>query len=851
MNKHELRSAYDKLALSARFKAETHEKLTQGFGKLQETIPAEIEGEQEMKAFSLSQPQNPKWGAAVGIAAAAVVALGIWGAVSLSDRDASQLNPQTDEAGASSISETHESSEEWHYKFETWEYTYPIRETKETNVSEDSDETPYMMDTYMHYFPSYHTNRTEYNADILDIIPFDMTIDLPSDWSLTEPDTAIGGFAPMYVINGEGETVAVIDYNIYEKSFQAYGQPNYYRAVYNQLMLGSMVSWDFEYTPVVQTEHSQNATCQIMHHDPTTNETTYSDGILAYSDDLLCYVNISFNVDISDELQRNIAKSIKLSRKYDQIADHLSNMWCQNRVQAEKPLKGTICVNTVTYNGGAAVILSSPVADSEGCSVMLFQYSGSKYHGFWVCSELFDYYSIDDHGGAGWITFYSENSQTEPRELILNGKLKIPEATLLPLDSFETVSTEPDEWEKQMKVLITESFERTQQLELQGATAPTLYSYIDDTKYSFTLGSNTWANPEMTGEGAMFYYEQGLIADEIPFSVKETEVLLPEGAKIIDARLFGTDGVEYVLITDDNTVELLDLPVPSVLTLTVKFTNGTAQYHILRECDPSKTDAALAEPPQLCIEANGELYLTSMGRSEWTYNGMTTSASTYDGNPIVIPDSQWIDSVRVIIPEIEGAKIQSVTQHLDGYGSGPCLVTNDVIDFPDGGRLGNRYTITMEYPQGVCEYHFATEDVLTEPPHGYIQYQSGENTGEVMMMYKADYSWEYDNRGELTKHEGFDCGYPIDPYMLYEYGGAKPYTVSSYSDAIAIAQFSGGEIVSVTAYTPDGVSDELKFDKENGRISLPSDSAFKIFIVRIAYDTEDYRGRCNYYFFIE
>ena len=65
---------------------------------------------------------------------------------------------------------------------------------------------------------------------------------------------------------------------------------NFYRMVYNQLMLGSVVNWDNDYTVVRQWPSGCSATVQVMEQEAAG--AVYHPGILAYDRDLLVYVAI-------------------------------------------------------------------------------------------------------------------------------------------------------------------------------------------------------------------------------------------------------------------------------------------------------------------------------------------------------------------------------------------------------------------------------------------------------------------------------------------------------------------------------------------------------------------------------
>ncbi|MDO5603458.1 MAG: hypothetical protein Q4G07_11895 [Oscillospiraceae bacterium] len=165
-------------------------------------------------------------------------------------------------------------------------------------------------------FPAHKFGRNEYNARIFDISPFVLHIDLPAKWEISVPtsgDEAAAGFSAVDIVEGE-KHIGEISYNTFELSEDATDE-NFYRSVYNQLMLSSIATWDNEYTPVKEDDNSCSATCKIMVNPPNQEETLYYPGILAYNKDLLVYISISFEENaLSDEMLTDIAKSISLTR---------------------------------------------------------------------------------------------------------------------------------------------------------------------------------------------------------------------------------------------------------------------------------------------------------------------------------------------------------------------------------------------------------------------------------------------------------------------------------------------------------------------------------------------------------
>lgn len=160
-------------------------------------------------------------------------------------------------------------------------------------------------------------------AAVFDIEPFQVSIQLPKGWTLrsgedtTDPLTCPR--TPLDIYDGETR-VGSIGYNTFEVYPDA-TEENFYRMVYNELMLPNLVTWDSNYTPVRQTETTCNATCQvasILHGEagrmPET-EPVYSPAVLAYDTELLVYVAASFEEgSLTGEQLTEIAASIRISR---------------------------------------------------------------------------------------------------------------------------------------------------------------------------------------------------------------------------------------------------------------------------------------------------------------------------------------------------------------------------------------------------------------------------------------------------------------------------------------------------------------------------------------------------------
>lgn len=163
-------------------------------------------------------------------------------------------------------------------------------------------------------FPAYQDGKEAYNAAIYDVPPFKVEVSLPEGWVQKLPDdnlrTPTFGFTPVYLFDGEKleATAAYNTFQLYEDTTDE----NFYRSVYNQLMLGAHYNWNYEYTPVREDGRFCAATCKVLITDSETGEERYVPGVLAYDKERLVYVAIQFEEGaVTEEELRELAESIK------------------------------------------------------------------------------------------------------------------------------------------------------------------------------------------------------------------------------------------------------------------------------------------------------------------------------------------------------------------------------------------------------------------------------------------------------------------------------------------------------------------------------------------------------------
>ncbi len=230
-----------------------------------------------------SEKKQSSWKALLAIAgAAAAVALCVIGGQYLLN-STEPIDPIT-----SNIDDTEETSD-------------TADEATETSESTENDHSVPVNDLEQNItlLPPYNDENYVFDTNN---IPFAACIGLPEGWSIEGTR-----------ILADGEEIAGISYDAYEIYPEAVGQDNYYRAVYNQIMLGSVVNYGIDYTPVKSGAYYSNATSKRAVRDLETGEITYSQAILAYNDNIRSYIVITFNKDIDPQLLSDIACSIELA----------------------------------------------------------------------------------------------------------------------------------------------------------------------------------------------------------------------------------------------------------------------------------------------------------------------------------------------------------------------------------------------------------------------------------------------------------------------------------------------------------------------------------------------------------
>lgn len=176
-------------------------------------------------------------------------------------------------------------------------------------------------------FPASTYQKTENNAAIFDIEPFALHLNIPIDWELKVPesDSEVQSdlWSPVGIYKND-VLIGSIGYNTFDYYPEAGDNPV---AVYGQLMLGSIVNWNNDYTQVKKSNTLNTATCKIARTQvepgmAAASSIVYSQGILAHDNELLVYIGIEIDEGVltSEELEMLVG-SISLAGNKDGAQD--------------------------------------------------------------------------------------------------------------------------------------------------------------------------------------------------------------------------------------------------------------------------------------------------------------------------------------------------------------------------------------------------------------------------------------------------------------------------------------------------------------------------------------------------
>lgn len=169
-------------------------------------------------------------------------------------------------------------------------------------------------------FPANDKDKTEFNASIYEIEPFNISITLPDGWTLKERDDSafnlLSVWSVLHIINNNSEIVGAIGYNTYELYEGAEDSP---QAIYGQIALGNNYYFDVRdsYEVVKETDSGKTAVLDVYYSANINNGTEkINKGIVSYDKDLLVYIAIELaDEQILKDDYIIIAQSIEFSHE--------------------------------------------------------------------------------------------------------------------------------------------------------------------------------------------------------------------------------------------------------------------------------------------------------------------------------------------------------------------------------------------------------------------------------------------------------------------------------------------------------------------------------------------------------
>ncbi len=687
MNKQEFKSAYNKITLSEEFKVQARAKLTEQFGKVEERVSDNLTEERASTVMAITPKKRSPWKSVIGIgSAAAVVGLGIWGGSVWLDRTSDPLDGQpttevTESAESADIVETTESIE--------------IAETIES-----TDIIAYEGELVEHgmVFPAYYDKLNENNIDIFSVVPFQMDISLPEGWEiLVLGSKDRGGFSMVHILDEDSTVVGAVDFNVYEKyEGMEYGAPDYYRMVFNQLMLGSRINWGNDYTEVKTDGWLRSATCRIGSNvsEPGYNDKIeYTSGILAYEDDMQVYVNISFDGLLDEKLHADIAKSIDIHASTIGLAERLADLVLE--------LEGIRILGPNGFTDIAVTAVDTPcgtyVAVAYPEQVVTEGYDGMSIH------RTLSLYSIYDnrlngivYHSDGWICSFNSSDSVLMYE---NGEniLFVEEKVIDGYKTFTYNNFYPEEC----------TFEEL-----------TYFKIVQNES------SNTYAIKFDDG------YDGDLEIHMTEAQYNEAVSNLLDGYTLVaDLPCQPEDMTHHIATYFQSVVDVIE--------------------EALQNMDKQPTEEPAPMPPNLFFDAAGAerpllmgSYTWGAGADQFHHDGYTIDDVISTGIGYVYPAS-WFEEARLVIPK-DGV-ITSVTLHRDEQNYTALEFTADgAIILPDD-PIGEHIWVTVEYPEGACRYHMRVDFPETaEPPAVTLN-------GEVLTI--GSYIWNGELSGDHPRNK--------------------------------------------------------------------------------------------------
>lgn len=187
------------------------------------------------------------------------------------------------------------------------------------------------INAYAITFPAYD-QRTDNNAAIFDIAPFELRVRLPQGWTIGTKSAndlnypLIGAWTPLGIYDDQGAYIGAVGYNIYE---EYEGAEDVAQAIYNQIALGNGYRFDAQpkengrgaYQPVAENANGVTAVTEVVSSAQLRESMGVGDsegvnrGILSYNRALRVYIAMELDgKKVPEEALLQIAGSVEIVR---------------------------------------------------------------------------------------------------------------------------------------------------------------------------------------------------------------------------------------------------------------------------------------------------------------------------------------------------------------------------------------------------------------------------------------------------------------------------------------------------------------------------------------------------------
>ena len=303
---------------------------------------------------------------------------------------------------------------------------------------------------------------------------------------------------------------------------------------------------------------------------------------------------------------------------------------------------------------------------------------------------------------------------------------------------------------------------------------------------------------------------------------KSTPLTYDQMAALKDELTNSYTYVAYTLAELDIRENLVQCDIDSVSALIEQVLNNTERL-------PEEEPAPM--PPNLYLDAEGAerpllmcSYTWGEGLDEFHHDGWTIEDAVQALKNPIYPAS-WFDDARLIVPD--GSVITSVKLHTDELNYTELQFTADgAIILPDE-PVGEHIRVTIEYPEGACEYLMTVDfPEMADPPAVTLN-------GKELTI--GSYIWNGALSGDHPRN--------ADVWQMFLSG--ELLTVMDES-TIQLTMPEGARLLDAICFDEDMESEMMLGCEESGEVRLPTASTKSEGVIRLGVEYSD--GSVSYWF---